>query len=485
MKSNRRARIDTPDELTKAYLDRRGFLKQVALLSGGTAAASAWLARWGSNVALGEFVAKDDPRLDVGYITYPGETGDIRAYAARPKGEEPCPAVVIVHENTGLQPHFEDVARRFALEGFHAIAPDALSPLGGTPAGSTSQATSLLNQLNYQATVKNFVAAVQYLQTHPLTTGKVGCTGFCWGGAMTNQVAVNAPDLTAAVPFYGAQPAAADVPKIKASLLCHYGALDNNINAGIVAYEAALKAAGIDYGIYIHKGAQHAFFNDTKTDRYHPAAADLAWRLTLAFFQAKLRDDRLAAHYRLDEAEGAAARDSVGGHDGTLYGGPVWQPGGGQIKGALQLDGIDDYLGTGFVLDPVAGPFSAFAWVRGGAPGQAIIAQAGGANWLSLDAEGKLMTTLSRPAGGRQGPASSLVSPSQIVDGAWHHVGVVWDGTNRALYVDNVLVGEDAQGSLVGCNGGLNIGAGPNLEPGTFFTGLIDDVRIYHQAVRP
>ena len=187
---------------------------------------------------------------------------------------------------------------------------------GGRPVGSTSQATSMLNTLNYQATVKNFVAAVQYLKTHPLTTGKVGCTGFCWGGAMTNQVAVNAPDLAAAVPFYGAQPVAADVPKIKASLLCHYGALDTNINAGIVAFEAALKAAGIDYGIYIHKGAGHAFFNDTKT-AYNKAAADLAWRLTLAFFQAKLKDDSLAAHYRLDETEGRTAKDSVGGNDGT------------------------------------------------------------------------------------------------------------------------------------------------------------------------
>ncbi len=481
MKSNRRARIDTPDELTKAYLDRRGFLKQVALLSGGTAAASAWLARWGSNVALGEFVAKDDPRLDVGYITYSGETGDIRAYAARPKGEEPCPAVVIVHENTGLQPHFEDVARRFALEGFHAIAPDALSPLGGTPAGSTSQATSLLNQLNYQATVKNFVAAVQYLQTHPLTTGKVGCTGFCWGGAMTNQVAVNAPDLAAAVPFYGAQPAAADVPKIKASLLCHYGALDNNINAGIVAYEAALKAAGIDYGIYIHKGAGHAFFNDTKT-AYNKAAADLAWRLTLAFFQVKLKDDSLAAHYPLDEAEGRTAKDSAGSNAGVLHGEPLWQPGGGKIRGAVQLDGLDDYISTGFVLDPAAGPFSAFAWIKGGAPGQVIVSQAGGANWLLTDAGGRLMTSLSRPAGSRQA-ATPLVSQSNIVDGGWHRVGVVWDGTTRALYVDDVLVGQDAQSGLAGSSGGLNLGCGAGLEPGSFFSGLIDDVRIYNRAV--
>jgi carboxymethylenebutenolidase len=481
MKSNRRPRIDTPDEFAKAYLDRRGFLKQAALLSGGTAAASAWLARWGSTVALGEIVPKDDPRLDVGYITYRGETGDIRAYAARPKGQEPYPAVVIVHENTGLQPHFEDVARRFALEGFHAIAPDALSPVGGTPS-STSQATSLLNQLNYQATIKNFVAAVQYLQTHPLTTGRVGCTGFCWGGAMTNQVAVNAPDLAAAVPFYGAQPVAADVPKIKASLLCHYGALDTSINAGIVSFEAALKAAGIDYGIYIHKGAGHAFFNDTKT-AYNKAAADLAWRLTLAFFQAKLKEEGLAAHYKLDEAEGGTAKDSAGSNDGLLHGEPLWRPDSGKIQGAVQLDGLDDYISTGFVLDPAAGPFSAFAWVKGGVPGQVIVSQASGANWLMTDPEGRLMTSLSRPAGGRQGPIP-LVSQSTIVDGGWHRAGVVWDGTTRALYVDDVLVGQDAQSGLVGSSGGLNLGCGAGLEPGSFFSGLIDDVRIYTRAMK-
>jgi hypothetical protein len=324
---------------------------------------------------------------------------------------------------------------------------------------------------------------VQYLKTHPLTTGKVGCTGFCWGGAMTNQVAVNAPDLAAAVPFYGAAPAAADVPKIKAALLCHYGALDNNINAGIVGYEAALKAAGIDYGIYIHKGAGHAFFNDAKTS-YNKAAAELAWRLTLAFFQVKLKDDSLAAYYALDETDGGTAKDSAGGHDGLLHGGALWQPAGGRTRGAVQLDGLDDYISTGFVLDPAAGPFSAFAWIKGGAPGQVIVSQVGGASWLSIDAEGKLMTSLSRPAGGRQGASTPLLSPSTVIDGGWHRVGVVWDGTTRALYVDDVLAGQDAQSGLAGSSGGLNIGCGAGLEPGTFFWGLIDDVRLYTRAVK-
>ncbi|MBM4029353.1 MAG: dienelactone hydrolase family protein, partial [Planctomycetes bacterium] len=185
MMSERTSRVDRGGDGARTCLDRRGFLKELALWSGGTAAAYALLAQGAGRRAVGEVVPADDPRLETGYITYRGETGDMRAYAARPKDREPYPAVVIIHENTGLQPHFEDVARRFALEGFHAIAPDALSPVGGTPA-STSQATSLLNQLNSQQTTKNFVAAVQYLKTHPLTNGKVGCTGFCWGGALTN-----------------------------------------------------------------------------------------------------------------------------------------------------------------------------------------------------------------------------------------------------------------------------------------------------------
>jgi len=264
-------------------------------------------------------------------------------------------------------------------------------------------------------------------------------------------------------------------------MLCHYGALDNNINAGMVAYEAALKAAGIDYGIYVHKGAGHAFFNDTKT-AYNKAAADLAWRLTLAFFQVKLKDASLVAHYKLDETEGRTAKDSAGGNDGLLRGEPLWQSGG-KIQGAVQLDGLDDYISTGFVLDPAAGPLSAFAWVKGGTPGQVIVSQANGVNWLSMDGGGKLMTSLSRPAGGRQAPGP-LVSQSSILDGAWHRVGVVCDGTTRALYVDDVLAGQDAQSGLAASSGGLNIGGGAGLEPGSFFSGLLDDVRIYTRAVK-
>jgi carboxymethylenebutenolidase len=174
------------------------------------------------------------------------------------------------------------------LEGFLALAPDALSPLGGTPEDA-DEARTLIGQLDSQTTTQNYVAAVEYLKTHPQSTGKVGCMGFCWGGGMTNQVAVNAADLAAAVPFYGRQPASEEVPKIKASLLIHYAGLDERINAGIPAFEAALKQADIDYQIYIYEGTRHAFFNDTNANRYHQEAAQLAWQRTIAFLKEKLK----------------------------------------------------------------------------------------------------------------------------------------------------------------------------------------------------
>lgn len=282
-------------EMTDAYDDhasenagRRAFLKRLVQLTGSTAAAHVLLHRLGENCAMAEIVPRDDPRLDTGYIKYPGSTGDIRASLARPKGDSKIPGVIVIHENRGLNAHIEDVARRVALKGFLAIAPDALSPLGGTPKDD-NEARSKLRQLDGQSTVKNFAAAVQYLKTHPQTTGKVGCMGFCWGGGMTNQVAVNSPDLIAAVPFYGRQPASEDVPKIQASLLLHYAGLDKRINAGIEAFEAALKKASVDYKIYMYEGAGHAFFNDTSESRYHKEAAQLAWKRTIEFFNKRLK----------------------------------------------------------------------------------------------------------------------------------------------------------------------------------------------------
>jgi carboxymethylenebutenolidase len=231
----------------------------------------------------------EDPRLHVEDIEYPGETGNVFAYFTWPKGEIKLPGVIVIHDFRGLVPHAKDVARRVALEGFLAFVPDALSPLGGTPKDIDDRArSSLIRKLDSQATTKNFVAAAEYLKTHPQSTGKVGVTGFCWGGGVSNQVAVNFPDLKAAVPFYGRQPASEDVPKIKASLLLHYAGLDERINEGITAYEAALKESNVDYKIHMYEGAQHGFFNDT-TPRYHEGSAKLAWKRTIAFLKQKLK----------------------------------------------------------------------------------------------------------------------------------------------------------------------------------------------------
>jgi len=280
--------INLYDEYTHELLDRREFLEKLTLLAGGIAAAYVLLALLENNDARAEVVPKDDPRLQTENIKYPGATGDVRAHFARPEGDEKLPGVVVIHENRGLNPHIEDVARRVALEGFIAIAPDALSPLGGTPE-DPDKARELIGKLDGQSTMQNYVAAVRYLKTHPQSTGKVGCIGFCWGGAMANQVAVNSPDVLAVVPFYGRQPASEDIPKIKASLLLHYAGLDEAINKGIPAYEAALKKASVDYTIYIYEGAQHAFNNDTNAERYNKEAAQLAWQRTISFLNEKLK----------------------------------------------------------------------------------------------------------------------------------------------------------------------------------------------------
>jgi len=280
--------MDLYEKYTHDLLDRREFLKKLGIFLGSAAAANALLPLLETNSARAEVVSKDDPRLKTDYINYPGATGEIRAYFARPKGEAKLPGVIVAHENIGLVPHIEDVTRRVALEGFLAIGPDALSPVGGTPKDD-NEAKKLIKKLDSQSTVNDYIAAVKYLQYHPESTGKVGIIGFCWGGGVANQVAVKTPDLTVAVPFYGRQPAPEDVPKIKASLLLHYGGLDKRINKGIPAFEAALKQASIDYRMYMYKGAKHAFFNDDKADRYHKEAAQLAWKRTADFLTEKLK----------------------------------------------------------------------------------------------------------------------------------------------------------------------------------------------------
>jgi len=280
--------IDLYDQYTHKLLNRREFLERLSVLTGSIAGAIALLPLLGNDNANAEVVPKDDPRLSTSRMKYPGATGEVVAYLARPKGNEKIPGVVVIHENRGLVPHIEDVTRRIALEGFLALAPDALTPLGGTPE-DPEKAPALIQKLDNQSTLQNYLAAVKYLKTYPGSTGKVGAVGFCWGGTMANQVAVNSPDVLAVVPYYGRQPASEDVSKIKASLLLHYAGLDEGINKGIPAYEEALKKASVNYKMYMYEGAQHAFNNDTNPSRYNKEAAQLAWQRTISFLKEKLK----------------------------------------------------------------------------------------------------------------------------------------------------------------------------------------------------
>jgi len=268
--------------------NRRDFIRKLAMFAGSTAAAFALLPVLEENSLKAATALQGDPDLLTEFIKYPGETGDVRGYLARPKAGKKFPAVIVIHENRGLVPHIQDVTRRMAKEGFLTLAPDALSPLGGTPE-DISNVGAMFKQLNSEQTTKNFVAAVKFLKTHPLSTGKVGCTGFCWGGAMTNQVAVNSPNLDAAVPYYGRQPVAEDVAKIKAPIMAHYAGNDAGINAGIPAFEEALKKYNKEYQIFMYEGAGHAFNNDSNPERYNEQAAKLAWKRTVAFFKEKLK----------------------------------------------------------------------------------------------------------------------------------------------------------------------------------------------------
>jgi carboxymethylenebutenolidase len=273
-------------DFKNGLLSRRRFISRLAVITGSTAAALTLLPVLENN----ELMASQAKDTDVSseFIKYPAETGEMRALLAHPKKGKKFPAVIVIHENRGLVPHIQDVTKRMAAEGFLSLGPDALSPLGGTPE-DVSNVGAMFKQLDSEKTVKNFVAAVKYLKTHPLSTGKVGCTGFCWGGAMTNQVAVNAPDLDAAVPYYGRQPAAEDVEKIKAPIMAHYAGNDQGINAGIPAFEEALKKYNKEYQIFMYEGAGHAFNNDSNPERYNEQAAKLAWGRTIGFFKEKLK----------------------------------------------------------------------------------------------------------------------------------------------------------------------------------------------------
>jgi carboxymethylenebutenolidase len=277
------------EDYKQGRTNRRDFVKKLAMVAGSTAAAIALLPVLEDASANGSSFAQVYPELMTEFIKYPGETGDVKGFLAWPKADKKFPAVLIIHENRGLQPHIQDVTRRMAKEGFLALAPDALSPLGGTPENDPAKAASMIGQLDKEKTIKNFVAAVKYLKTQPLSTGKVGCTGFCWGGGMTNQVAVFSPDLDAAVPYYGMPPTADQVISIKAPIMAHYAGDDARINQGIPAFEEALKKEKKEYQIFMYEGAGHAFNNDSNPERYNEKAAKLAWSRTIAFFKEKLK----------------------------------------------------------------------------------------------------------------------------------------------------------------------------------------------------
>ncbi|MBY0434228.1 MAG: dienelactone hydrolase family protein [Cyclobacteriaceae bacterium] len=277
--------INLFDEYTHKPLSREVFMKRLTRLTGSTAAAIAALSLLEVNYASAATI--QDDKVLTERITYAGDGAEMKGYLARPKGDGKYAAVMVIHENRGLNPHIEDVTRRVALAGYLALAPDALSPQGGTPADA-DQARALFQQLDAAKNLNNFIKGFDYLKTRKDCNGKFGAVGFCWGGGLVNQLAVNVTDLRAAVSFYGRQPEPADVPKIKSAVQLHYAGMDERINAGIGAYEEALKKAGTRYELYQYEGAQHAFHNDTAPTRYNEAAAKLAWERTLSFFQKNL-----------------------------------------------------------------------------------------------------------------------------------------------------------------------------------------------------
>jgi len=273
------------DEYTHSQIGRKDFMKKLAVLAGSTALAITILPMLENNYAAAADFNSDD--IEVENITYPGVDGEIKAVLAKPKGKKNLGSVLVIHENRGLNPHIIDVTKRVAAEGFIALGVDALSPLGGTPTDE-DKGRELIGKLDPEKNLQNYLKGLEYLRNRKEGNGKVGCVGFCWGGGMANKLAVNDPKLQAAVAYYGAQPNTADVPKIKASVMLHYGGLDERINAGIPAYEQALKDNKIKYKIYIYDGVNHAFINNTSPTRYNEAAAKLAWSRTIDLFKHKL-----------------------------------------------------------------------------------------------------------------------------------------------------------------------------------------------------
>jgi carboxymethylenebutenolidase len=278
--------INLYDEFTHVTNDRADFMRRLTELVGTSEAAQAIAAMISANMSAAGIVPESDSRIKSEFVTYADQMTGYLAWPASASGR--LPAVLVVHENRGLVPHIRDVVRRVALEGFLAFGPDFLSPLGGTPEDE-DKGRDMIGKLEAPKVTEQAVAAVRWLKAHEKSTGKVGAIGFCWGGGVVNRTAVAAgSDLAAAVPYYGAQPPAADVPKIRAELLLHYAGNDERINAGIPAYKDALSAAGVKHEIHMYEGAQHAFNNDTTEARYNKAAADLAWSRTIATLKRTL-----------------------------------------------------------------------------------------------------------------------------------------------------------------------------------------------------
>ena len=281
--------LDLFDSYVHGGINRREFLDRAKVFAVGGLSAAALVESLSPQYAWAQQVAPDDARLKTEYIEYdsPQGYGKVKALLSRPAQESgKLPGVVVIHENRGLNPYIEDVVRRTALAGYVALGPDGLTSLGGYP-GTDDAGREMQAKLDGEKLLEDFVAAVEFLQSHAECTGKVGCVGFCYGGGVVNSLAVRIPDLAAAVPFYGRQPAAEDVPKINAPLLIHYASLDERVNEGWAAYEAALKANKKQYTMHMYEAANHGFHNDT-TPRYDEAAAKLAWQRTVDFFKANL-----------------------------------------------------------------------------------------------------------------------------------------------------------------------------------------------------
>ena len=281
--------LELYDYYAHGKISKREFLDRAGKFAVGGLTAAAILSMMSPNYALAEQVSFNDESIVGEYIMYPSPNGhgEVRGYRVRPaEGEGPWPAVVVVHENRGLNPYIEDVARRLAKAGFIALAPDGLTSVGGYP-GNDDKGRELQATVDPEKLMNDFFAAIEWLMKHDATTGKVGITGFCYGGGVVNAAAVAYPELAAGVSFYGRQAEAKDVPRIKAPLMLHYGELDARINEGWPAYEKALKAAGKTYEAYIYPGANHGFHNDS-TPRYDDAAARLAWDRTLGWFRRYL-----------------------------------------------------------------------------------------------------------------------------------------------------------------------------------------------------